>query len=193
MSSYLVENAGVFANLAGIAAIIAFAALFIFFAGVPVFGPINDAASVFQMLFLIPVALALHRIFRAGAPTLSLLATSIAIFAMLVIAVLQGLLVLKLVRFEQTLKTVLVMGGVVGVWWLLVAYLASGNSAFPSGLAWTSVIAGLSGVLLVVGFWLGGQQHPLAAIGFMANGLTAPVWTFWLARLLLSGSLVIPA
>ena len=193
MTGYLVENAGVFANLAGIAAIIAFAALFIFFAGVPVFGPINDAASVFQMLFLIPVALALHHIFRDSAPTLSLLAVSIAIFAMLVIAVLQSLLVLGLVRFEQTLRTVLLMGGVVGLWWLLAAYLAFGHPAFPSGLAWTSVLAGASGVLLVIGFWLGGQQHPLAAAGFLVNAVASPIWAFWLARLLLSGSLVIPA
>ena len=79
MVSYLVNNAGTSAYLAAGFAIISFAALFIFFAGVTVFGPINDFLSIFQMLFLIPVALALYQLLRSTAPTISLLTTAGAV------------------------------------------------------------------------------------------------------------------
>ena len=116
MIDFLIQNAGLFAYLAGVATIISFGALFIFFARGGIFGPINDTASVFQMLFLIPVALGEHEIFRHSTPSLSLVVTTVGIFAMISIAFLQAALVLRLVRFENTLNGVLGMGAVLGGW-----------------------------------------------------------------------------
>lgn len=193
MYSYLVQNAGTFAVWAAIASIISMVALFIFFAVGGVFGPINDVASVFQMLFLIPVALVLHQVFRQSAPAVVSLITIPAILAMLLIAVLQGLLVIKQVRFDQTLPWVLAMGGVVGLWWLVGGLLSLGHSAIPAGLAWAGIISGLSFIAVTIGFWIGGQEHPLAAAGFLVGAVSVPVWGFWLGRLLNSGLLTVPA
>ena len=193
MLDFLVQNAATFAYLAAVATIISFVALFIFFAVGGVFGPINDAASVFQMLFLIPVALTLHQVFRQLNPTLSLTATIITILAMLGIAILQSLLIVQRVRFEQTLKPVLLLGGVIGLWWLVVGALAFSSDTFPAGFAWVSMLAGLSGVLLVVGFWMGGQQHPLAAIGFLVNAFASSIWAIWLGQLLSSSQILVTA
>ena len=52
MIDYLVSYAHKFAFLAGAAWILGFIALFIFFAVGGIFGPINDAISVLQYLFL---------------------------------------------------------------------------------------------------------------------------------------------
>ena len=184
MVSYLVNNAGTSAYLAAGFAIISFAALFIFFAGVTVFGPINDFLSIFQMLFLIPVALALYQLLRSTAPTISLLTTAGAVLALAIIAVLQILLVVRIVTFEFTIRPILILGVVLGIWWLATGFLAFNSGALPTGLAWTSIIVGVSFMVIAVGFWIDGPQHPLAAIGFLVGAIASPVLAIWLGRLL---------
>lgn len=179
--------AGWSAYLAAAATIISFAALFVFFAVGGVFGPINDAASVVQMISMLPVALALYFLFRPLTPLISLAALVIAIVAMLGIAILQTLLVLQRVRFEQTLFPVLTLGGILGVWWMLVGVQSMIGGMLPDGLRWASIAAGLSAVLLVIGFRMGRERHPLAAIGFLTNAIVVPIWLFWIGRLFLSG------
>jgi hypothetical protein len=49
-----------------------------------------------------------------------------------------------------------------------------------------------AGLLLsAVGFWLGGEEYPLTAIGFLVGAVTGFVWAAWLARLLLTGRLAV--
>lgn len=175
-----------FAYLAAIATIISYGALFIFFARGGIFGPINDAASVFQMLFLIPVALAIHEIFRHNSPALSLIVVSIGILAMVIIAILQGALVLQFVRFEKTLNSVLWMGGVLGGWWLFNGWFSLMNDMFPELFSWLGIVCGVSALVLVVGFRRGGQNHPLAVIGFLTNAISVPIWTIWMGNILSS-------
>lgn len=193
MIESLIEKAGLYANLAGVTAIISGLALFIFFAGVRIFGPINDATSVVQNIFLIPVALALYQLLRSQSPSLSLAAMVFGILAMLVFAALQTALVFGQVRFEQSLPYVLFTSGVVGLWLLANGLLALRVETYPGGLAWVGILAGLGYLLGLAGFWLGGQQHPLAAIGFVAAFVAVPVWCLWLGRLFNSGSLPLPA
>jgi hypothetical protein len=180
--AFLVQHAALSAYLAGAAWIASSIALVVFFAGIGIFGPINDALSVFQFLCLIPVALALHRILARHAPALSFGAAAVGIVAMLAVAVLQALLVFGRVGFEQILKPVLLLSGIVGVWWLVTSAVALAYGALPAGLAWAGVAAGASSVLGMVGFWFGGQEHPLAAVGFLAVAVSAPPWALWLAR-----------
>jgi len=184
MIDFLALNADKSAYMAGAASIVSIVALFVFFAVGGVFGPINDSASVFQFLFLIPIALALYRILAPHSRALSLGATAVGIAAMLVFAVLQALLVFGYVRFEQTLKPVLILSGIVGLWWLSTSILSITRGALPAGLAWVGVVAGVSSVLVLVGFWIGGQEHPLAAVGFLAGGVAIPVWAFWMGKFL---------
>jgi hypothetical protein len=132
----------------------------------------------------------LRQILRHISPGLSLAVTTLTILAMVGITILQSALVLGLVRFEQILRTVLILGGLVGLWWRVIGILSLSSEALPISLASLSIAADVSGVLVVVGFWLWGQEHPLAAIGFLTNALIVPVWVIWLGRLLLSGDLL---
>ena len=68
------------------------------------------------MIFLMPVAIALHAKLRPAAPGTSLLV--LALGAMLGVVLMQGLPVLRQVRFETTLQAVLILSGVLGLWWI---------------------------------------------------------------------------
>jgi hypothetical protein len=184
MVAFLVQHAPLSAYLAGGAWIAGSIALIVFFAGVSVFGPINDAFSVFQFLFLIPVALALHQILGRHAPVLSLGTAMGGIAAMLAVAVLQALLVIGRVSFEQTLKTILALTAVVGVWWLATSTVSLVHGALPAGLAWVGIVAGVASLVGMVGFWFWGYQHPLAVVGMLGVIVSAPVWAFWMAQTL---------
>lgn len=187
MYDFLVQNASTSAYLAAAFTVIGFIALFIFFAVGGVFGPINDLASVFQFLFLIPVALALHRNLGEGAPGLSLAVTVAVVLVMLAIAVMQSALVLGFVKFEQTLRPILFLGIVLGIWWATTGILALNQTGFPTGWAWTGIVTGISYIAIAIGFWIGGQQNPMAAVGFVVGAIASSVWTFWIASLLSSG------
>jgi hypothetical protein len=184
MVNYLVDNAGTSAYLAAGFAIVSFVALFIFFAGVAVFGPINDFLSIFQMLFLIPVVLALYQLLRSTAPVLSLLTTIGAVLALASIAVLQIFLVLRIVTFDFTIRPILILGVMLGIWWLVVGVLIFISGTLPTGLGWISMIVGASFLIIAVGFWIDGPQHPMAALGFLVGAIASPVWAVWLGRLL---------
>lgn len=186
MVDFLVSNADKSAFLAAISWILGFIALFIFFAVGGIFGPINDAFSIFQFLLLIPVALALNRILGSEAPVIAFLATILGIAAMLAFAALQTLLLLRRVEFEQTLRPILVLGAVVGAWWFIMSVLSLIQEALPTGLGWIGIVLGASLILGAVGFWIGGQQHPLTVVAFLAGAILAPVWLFWLGRVLAS-------
>jgi hypothetical protein len=186
MIDYLVSYAHKFAFLAGAAWILGFIALFIFFAVGGIFGPINDAISVLQYLFLIPVALALFRLLAQQAPLVSLGAAAVGIAAMLFVAVLQALLVVGYVRFEQTVRPILILAGIVGLWWLANSILSLAHGTLPAGVAWVGVVVGVSTLFGMVGFLTGGQEHPVAAISFLALAVGVPIWAFWLGRVLAS-------
>lgn len=154
-------------------------------------GRINDAVSVVWMLSFLPLALLLVRV---NEPVMGRgVAVGIALAgaaAMVAFAVLQGLLVTRLVRFEQTFAAVVILGGILGLWLLANGLLALKGVTFPAGLAWVSIIFGLSYVLGVVGYWLGGYESPVLWLGAAVGYLLGPVWAFWLGRLLLGGHLV---
>ncbi len=183
--------AGWCAYLAAAATVISFAALFIFFTRGGIFGTINDAASVFQMIFLLPVAVKLYQLLGHLAPELGLVVTIMALEMMIGIAILKSLVLLGRLRFEETLNAVLIMGGFLGPWWLVIGTLMLRSADFPSALGWTGAAVGASGVLLVLGFWIGGQKHPMAAIGFVINAVAVPIWAIWLGRLILTEGLAI--
>jgi len=118
------------------------------------FGTMNDAASVFQMLCMVPIAIALHHLLGPYAPTMSLLAAVTGIMGMLVAVVPQALLVVGRVKYEQTVRVVSTAGGAIGAWLLLLGYLALSSAILPGGLAWLGLLAKAGYVLSVVGFWL---------------------------------------
>jgi hypothetical protein len=169
------------------ATIIGFVTLIAFFAVGEPFGVINDITTVIHALSMVPLAFVLHKLHQRTAPRLSLGALVIGVLAMVTAAALQALLVLRLVKFELTLVAVPVAFGVIGVWLVLNSYLGRGSGTLPSGLIWIGIVAGGAFVLVIVGFLLGGQQHPLAAVGGLTAVICYPVWAVWFGRLLLSG------
>ncbi len=167
--------------------IIGFVSLFAFFAVGGPAGIINDISSIFFSLSLIPLALTWHYLHRSLFPSLSLVVAIIGILAIITAAILQALLVFGVVELEQTLRSVLVANAVIGVWLILNGFLARISSTLPRGLAWWSIIAGIGLVLIIVGFWIGGQEHPLTIIGGLVAFVGILIWAIWLGRLLLTG------
>ena len=159
--------------------------------GVSLFwGPVNDAFSVLWMLSFLPLAVLLARVNEPVMGRAVVVGTALAgAVAMLLFAVLQSLLVVRLVRFEQTFAAVVTLGGVLGLWLLANGLLALKGKTLPGGLAWISVVFGLSYILGTFGYWLGGYESPLLWVGAALGFLVGPVWAFWLGWLVLHGSL----
>ena len=185
----LLCTAGWAAYLSAAATSVTFVTGILFFSAGQPWGTINDAASAFQVLFMLPIVLALHHLFGPSAPALSLLAAVIGIIGMLVAAALQALLVFGKVKFEQTIGTTRTAGGGLGIWLVLIGYLALASGVLPGGLAWLGLVAGGGYILLVVGFWLGGQRNPLFIAGSLVAVIGYSVWAIWLGRVFLSGTL----
>jgi hypothetical protein len=175
------------AYLSAAATVINFVTLAAFFAVGEPFGVINDITTVIHALSMVPLAFVLLDLHRRTAPRLSLGAFVIGVLAMLSAAALSALLVLGLVEVELTLVAVPVAFGVIGVWLVLNNYLGRNSGTLPSGLIWVGIAAGGAFVLVIVGFLLGGQQHPLAAAGGLTAVICYPLWAVWFGRLLLSG------
>lgn len=181
--------AGWSAYLSAAATIVGFVTLIVFFSVGEPFGTIHDISSIILALSLLPLALALYLLQRPCAALLSLIALIIGICAMLAASILQILLVLRVVKLELTLVAVPAAFGVVGVWLLLNSSLALASGTLPSGLAWVGMVAGVGYILVILGFILGGQQHPLTAVGGLTAVIGYPIWAIWIGGLLLSGRL----
>jgi hypothetical protein len=170
---------------------ITFVTAILFFSIGGPFGKINDISSVVQVLFMLPVALVLYRLFRPNTQTLSLLA-AVGIAGVMVAVVGQGLLVFGVITYQQSL-TFFPAGGAIGAWLLLTDYLALASRKLPRGLAWSGLLAGAGYVVTVVGFLLGGQQNPLFYAGGLVLVISYPLWAIWLGRVLSSSSLAVSA
>ena len=154
-------------------------------------GTWNDASSVVLMFAMIPVALVLTIFALEVVTTTALVIGAIGILAMLALAVLQALLVIGRVSYEQTKLPVLALGAVVGVWYLLTA-ISTGSTKLPDGLRLAAAVSGAGFIAVGIGFAIGGQQHALAAIGGTALFVASLVFLVWLGALLVSGALAIP-
>jgi hypothetical protein len=179
------------AYLSAVATFITLVTGILFFTLGEPFGKINDTASVFQMLFMLPIAAALFLLTRLNVTGLALLATAIGIIGMLIAATLQTLLVFGAVDYEQTITAVLTAGGAVGLWLLLTNFLAFAAKTLPGSLAIFGIVAGMGYILLVPGFHIGRQQHPLFYTGTFLAVFGYLIWATWLGRLFLSGRLAV--
>lgn len=161
-------------------------ALMLFFSIGGFWGRINDSLSIFWMLSFIPLVVAFYQINRSVNAPISLASSIVGISAAIVFAVLQFLLVLGLVRFDQTFTAVLFITGIFGLSVLIHALLARAGHTLPYGLTWVMIIYGLASMIGAVGFQIGGEQHPLAMIGLLLTAISGLVWVIWFGRLLLS-------
>lgn len=181
--------AGWSAVLNGVTSIISTVTLLTFFAIGGPFGTINDGNSVLWALTFLPLALLFYGMHRDLNGALNAGTTVAGIAAMIIFAISQFLLTIGLVRFEQTFTLVLIMGGIIGIWLIVQGFLALGTHLLPTRLIWLMIAFGASFVLSMIGFLIGGWESPLAAGGFLIGAILGPIWAFWLARLLLRGTL----
>ena len=123
------------------------------------FGWINDVLAVVNGLLMLPVAVAVHVLLRSQRPTASRLALMIGIGADLAIVVLQSLLVVGTLTFQQEIGPVLVAFLFLVAWFVTTGYLGGSSGLLPNGV-----------------------RMSLLAITYVAY----PIWAFWLGRHLLN-------
>jgi hypothetical protein len=123
------------------------------------FGWINDVLAVVNGLLLMLVAVAVHVLLRSERPRASRLALMIGIGANLAIAVLQSLLVIGTLTFQQEIGPVLVAFLFLVAWFVTTGYLGSSSRLLPNGV-----------------------RMSLLAVTYVAY----PIWAFWLGRHLLN-------
>ena len=183
--------AGYSAYFNAIVFILSLVALMIFFRIGGIWGRVNDSLSIIWMLSYLPLAVALFLINRSVNTPISLISSLVGIAAALAFAVMQILLVIGQVRFEQTFVATLTMTALVGLFVLVHGFLGRTGQTLPSGLTWVMIIYGIASVVGAIGFQIGGEQHPLAMVGLLLTAVSGLVWVIWFGRLLLSKAVFI--
>jgi hypothetical protein len=197
--------AGWAAYLSGIAAILGLVSLILFFslesapntAQSPHFwGPVSDIAPILQMLSMLVVLLSFYRIQRAKAAVLSLVGSAIGIIGMLGVVLLQFLLIIKVISFEQEVLPVLVATAVVGIWLIFANSIGQREGDLPTRLAWIGMAVGVAFVFEPVMLSAAGgavawrvfmSNYLLlaaSAVVFLVSYVGFPIWAFWLGRVL---------
>jgi hypothetical protein len=116
---------------------------------------------------------------------LGLIAFIVGALAMLTAAVVQSLLVINGTNFGMI---VTVSFGLYGLSLIAYGYLTVVNETLPRRLGWWGIVAGIGYVLVITGFILGRENHPLTYIGGLASIIAYPTWAIWLGRVLLKSS-----
>ncbi len=188
----LMRYAGWSAVVSAIATVLGLVTLIMFFSLGQPWGTINDMTSVILAFSLLPVLLALYQLHRHDAPLLTLIFLAIGVVALLVAALFQTLLIFGVIEFEQTAVIVPAAFGLFGAALIVFNAVARAQGTLPETLALLGIVAGVSYVLVIVGFILGGQEHPLTAVGGLTAVITYPIFAIWFGRILLS-DLLLPA
>lgn len=206
MNTRLARNAAGAAYISGVASIVGFVSLVLFFtleapqaaassgSGFDFWGLISDISGPATMVPLLLVVLALHQIERDRAPLLSRIAAAFGMIGALAVTVLQLLLIFKFLTFEQEVGPVVLGNAAVGVWLVLANHLARVQGVLSPRLAWLGIVVGVSFVLYPVifpivggaGFYnnIGSNYLLLIVTGliFLTSYIGFPVWAIWLGR-----------
>jgi hypothetical protein len=197
--------AGWIAYANAIAAILNFVTLMLFFSleapqaaanpqGSFAWGTINDILGCLAMLPMLVLALIFYQMQRERALQLSLFGLLTGAAGMLGVALLQLLLILKVIPFEQEVGPVVIANGVVGAWLIVVNHIARTRRIWGARPAWLGIVVGacfMSAPLLFSA--LGGAEFmsmmmsntllltvSVLVFSFMYIGF--PLWAFWLGR-----------
>lgn len=182
MNNNLIRFVGLaaFFNTAAALAVIVTITLFYTIGGI--WGWINDVLSVLWILSYLPVAFLLYRLNRFVNPRIAALGAAVGIPALLAFAVLQSLLVLGLVRFEETIMLLLLVSAGIGLWLLLNGYMAKDGQHIPERLARLTLLFGFGFLLAACGAlaaavaW--GVQPLFAFAGAAAGGIGGLIWLY---------------
>jgi uncharacterized membrane protein len=132
-----------------IAAALGIAFIVIFYAGVPVFGPLNDIAVIIQYSLMLPLVFYVHGVLRDVSRPVSGRALALGLAGILAVIVLQGLLVFGILPFQRQILMVIPAFLVVTAWFVLIERAGREDDRLPKGTA-SAVLAGL---VLGYPFW----------------------------------------
>ncbi len=192
----LLRLAGWSAYVSAVTSILGFVFIAMFIVVGQPFGTLNDFFSgVVLGLSMIPMALALHKINSPLNPGPSVLALVIGLVSMVILAVAAVMVIMKtfgLITFPEPrpgtgpFGVAVIASGFLGIWLIIVNYIGRQRSAFPNPLTWVGIVAGAGYVVSIIGFTLGGLNHPLVAVGGLAEAIAYPIWAIMLGRVLLA-------
>jgi hypothetical protein len=154
----------------------------LFFAVGGAMGPLNDIASVIQIILMAAVAMIVHHIARTWFPGISMIALVILLICAIVAIIAQIALIFRLIAFEQNIHIVLSAGIGFSLWLLIVGGMSFRIETFHLVLALLATVAGFAFIALAIGFWRGGQNHPLFVIGSIVALIAYTGWAWLLAR-----------
>ena len=112
-------------------------------------GTLNDIAVVVQYVLMIPIAVALHQMLRLSRPNLSLTAVLLGVAGMIAVIVLQTLLVVDVLSFEQQIGMVIAGFLVVLAWFVMLHYLGRSTDKLPKSM----LLYALAGLYFGYRFW----------------------------------------
>jgi hypothetical protein len=201
-ASFAAYFSGVFAILSGVFAILFFwleAPYLSSSAGqqTHIWGPLSDICPIVQMLALLIVVQALYRLDRSGA-ALNRLTYLIGIVGTLGVSILQLLLVIGVISFEQEIGPMLSATAIVGVWLVLASHLGRRQAQLPARLVWLGIGVGAALALELPLFavmggavdWQNIMSNPLLMVGaalvFVMSYVGFPIWAFWLGHTLVN-------
>ena len=188
--SRLFRFAGWCAYISAAMTVLGVVTLMVFFALIPqygvsnVWGPINDSTSVIGALAGIVVLYALHRLHRRSVPNVSLAAVVVGVVALLVAAVMQSLLILRVITFADTAVAVPAAFAVFGAVLVVYGLLARRAGDWSNRQVWFGIVAGAGYVLTIVGFLVGGMNSPVTYVGGLLTVIFYTIWVIGFGRTL---------
>jgi hypothetical protein len=224
-STTILRYAGWSAYLSAVLGILSTVFLFVFYgvevprlvaaggAGTQVFGTLNDITGLLQLLFMLPLAVALYQLSSARRPSFSVAALLLGITGLLLAVVAQVLLVAQVISFAVNLPIVLTALLLIGAWLILANHLGRSAGALPARLTWVGeatgvafvlagcfapvvVLAGPNGPLAAAAAGVGtfATQHPVISVGgivvaapiFLLWSFGTLIWSVWLGHRLLA-------
>jgi len=174
--------------------------------GFYLFGFLSDALPILAALAAVVVIVVLYRLERTGAPQLSAVAALLGLAGSLGMAVGGILIVFHKITVMEQVQLLVISLGPLGLWQILVNYLARRDGLLPSRLTGFGILSGVGQVAAFVVFFLFGglsaaassnaasilSNYPLLISlvigtvgGFLGYNIGAPVWAIWLGRVFL--------
>jgi len=165
-----------------VAALGTFVTGLLFFAQGGKWGPVNDGVSVLQMATTLPLVWPLFVLTRDVSLIPSIVILVAGVIGTAIPMVTQTLLVTGVLSFETANRIGTPPATFMGLW-LIGANLMALHK-IPLGLSIAGLAAGIGYVLLVTGFLIGRQKHPLFSIGSGVAIVGYVTWAIWFGTVL---------
>jgi hypothetical protein len=183
-------STGWFAIAAALLTITGLVTLLAFFGtGSSALGLANDLNTIAMALVTVPVALTLHAVASRSSAPLASVAVGADFVGVALAAGFSGLLVLRVMSFDDTLIPITIGNGLIGVWLLITAALLLASAAIPAALGWLGIIGGAGLAISAMAFPILGREHPVIAGAGLAALIGLVGFYAWVGMLMLRDGL----